>query len=126
MAERQRTEIDAGLLARVRAVAEVQGRPEFDVLEEAVVGYLSFLYARSEFVGRPERDSAGIGRSLEEIYAEGSEGGSAWGSRSLAELFALVNRWQREKGTESLSDEEAMRLAVQEQRAVRSERETPR
>ena len=124
MAERQRTQIDAELLARVRAVA--QGRPESDVLEEAVVGYLSFLYARSEFAGRPGRDSAGTGKPLEKIHIEPSSDPSAWHPRSSAELFTFVDRWQREKGMESLSDEEAMRLAVEEQHSMRSERRTPR
>jgi hypothetical protein len=122
MAERQRTEIDAGLLARVRAVAEAQGRPESDVLEEAVVGYLSFLYARSEFVSRPERGSAHIGKPFEEIYAEPPSDPSTWRPRSSTELFALVDRWQREKETGPLSDDEAMKLAVEEQHAMRSER----
>ena len=123
MAERQRTEIDAALLAQVRAVADAQGRPESEVLEEAVIGYLSFLYARSGLLGvRPEGDTADIGRPVEETYVGSPSDPSTWRPRTSAELFALVDRWQRESGVEPLSDGEAMRLAVEEQHAFRSER----
>lgn len=42
--------------------------------------------------------------------------------RSLAELFERIDRGQRERGVEPLSEEEAMRLAVEEQHAWRRER----
>jgi predicted DNA-binding protein len=41
---------------------------------------------------------------------------------TLAELFERVNRGQEERGVEPLSEEEAMRLAVEEQHAWRRER----
>lgn len=41
---------------------------------------------------------------------------------SLAELFEQIDRGQRERGVEPLSEEEAMRLAVEEQHAWRRER----
>ncbi len=128
MAERQRTEISVELLDQVRAVARAQGRPEAEVLEEAVLGYLSFLAARSTFVRRSSeaRDTADVGRPLEEIYADPHPDPVAWRPRSSSELFALVDRWQRERDIEPLSDDEAMRLAVEEQHATRSERGTPR
>lgn len=124
MAERQRTEIDAELLARVRAVAEAQGRPEAAILEEAVIGYLSFLYARNGFLReRLGADTADLGRPIREVYVTGSPSDpSTWAPRTSSELFALVDRWQRENGVESLSDEEALRLAVEEQHAMRNER----
>lgn len=41
---------------------------------------------------------------------------------SLAELFKRIDRGQKERGVEPLSEEEAMRLAVEEQHAWRRER----
>ena len=41
---------------------------------------------------------------------------------SLSDLFDRVERGQRERGVEPLSDEEAMKLAVEEQHAWRRER----
>jgi hypothetical protein len=41
---------------------------------------------------------------------------------SLSELFERIERGQRERGVEPLSDEEAMKLAVEEQHAWRRER----
>lgn len=124
MAERQRTEIDAVLLAAVREAAEEQGRSETDVLEEAVIAYLSFLAARRAFVGRaPGADTVDIGGLVGEGHAPGMPmDPNTWRPRSSAELFALVDRWQRGNGVEHLSDEEAMRLAVEEQHAMRDER----
>ncbi len=40
----------------------------------------------------------------------------------LNELLAQIDREQRERGVEPLSEEEAMRLAVEEQHAARRER----
>lgn len=41
---------------------------------------------------------------------------------TIAELFERVDRGQKERGVEPLSEEEAMRLAVEEQHAWRRER----
>lgn len=41
---------------------------------------------------------------------------------SLEELLDRADRWQRERGVEPLSEEEAMQLAVEEQHAWRRER----
>lgn len=47
------------------------------------------------------------------IASEARDGGS------FGEIFARVDEWQRRRGVEPLSDEEAMRLAVEEQHASR-------
>lgn len=47
MAEKQRTEIDAGLLEELRRVAREQDRREDEVLEEAVRRYLTYGARRS-------------------------------------------------------------------------------
>lgn len=85
MTEKQKTEIDAELLERLRRKAQEQGRPEGELLDEAVRRYLE----------RP---------------------------RSLAELFERIEHGQRKRGVEPLSEDEAMRLAVEEQHAWRWER----
>jgi hypothetical protein len=85
MAEKSRTEIDTELLQELRRRAQEQGRPEGELLEEAVRRYLE----------RPG---------------------------SLSELFERIARGQREHGVEPLSDEGAMKLAVEEQHAWRRER----
>ncbi len=89
MAEKQKTEIDARLLKELRHRAEQQGRPETEVLEEAVRRYLD-------------------------------------APRTLAELFDRAAQWQREHGVESLTDEEAMKLANEELHAMRRERRAER
>lgn len=85
MAEKRKTDIDAGLLEELRRRAEEQGRSEGELLDEAVRSYLKR-------------------------------------SRSLAELLERMERGRRERGVEPLSEEEAMRLAVEEQHAWRRER----
>lgn len=87
MAEKQKTEIDAGLFAKLSRRAAEQGRPETEVLEEAVRRYLET-------------------------------------PRSTAELLDRAERWQRDRGVEPLSDEEAMELANEELHAMRRERRT--
>lgn len=42
---------------------------------------------------------------------------------TLAELFERVDKGQKERGVEPLSEEDAMRLAVEEQHAWRRDRE---
>lgn len=106
MAERQRIEINAELLEQVRAIAHAQERPEAEVLEEAVLGYLSFLAARSHYAGVPmfptrEGDTADIGRPVETVYA-GRFSDPDWYPDSLASVFAFVQRWQRERGSSLL------------------------
>ncbi|MBA2443290.1 MAG: hypothetical protein H0V53_12950 [Rubrobacter sp.] len=45
---------------------------------------------------------------------------------SLKELFEGADRWQRERGIETLSDEESLQLADEELRAARRERKARR
>jgi hypothetical protein len=80
-------EISAELLGELRRRAREQGRPERELLDEAVKIYLE----------RPG---------------------------SLAELFEGIDRGQRERGVAPLSEDEAMRLAVEEQHAWRRERKS--
>lgn len=42
--------------------------------------------------------------------------------RDLPEIFEAIDRYQKERGVEPLSEEEAMKLAVEEQHAWRRER----
>lgn len=55
MAEKQKTEIDAGLLKELRRRAEDQGRPEAEVLEEAVRRYLDAPRTLAELFDRADR-----------------------------------------------------------------------
>lgn len=87
MVEKHKTEINAQLLEELRRMAKEQGRPEGELLEEAVRRYLL-----SERPG------------------------------TLVELFEGADRWQRERGLDPLSDEEAMKLADEELHAMRRER----
>ena len=82
-------EIDDKLLGEIRRLADEQGRPQREILDEAVLAYLRDRALRSE---------------------------------SLPELFERVERWRDAQGVEPLSEEEAMRLAVEEQHAWRRER----
>lgn len=98
MTETQRTEVSARLMEEVRRVAREQNRSESEVVDEAVALFLSLRhrFVRDEFVGEP--------------------------SGGLKEFFEHVADWQRERGVEPLSDEEAARLADEELRAMRKER----
>ena len=51
MAEKQRTEIDAGLLEELRARAHEQSRTEGELLEEIVRTYLVLAPRRSDSLG---------------------------------------------------------------------------
>jgi hypothetical protein len=51
MAEKQRTEIDAGLLEELRARAHEQSRTEGELLEEIVRSYLVLAPRRSKRLG---------------------------------------------------------------------------
>lgn len=93
MVEKQKIEIRAELLEELRRGAREQGRPEGDLLEEAVRLYLR---------------------------------GSASRSGSMGELFERIDRGQRERGVEPLSEEEAERVAYEELHAMRRERKAAR
>ncbi len=62
--------------------------------------------------GRGESDV--IEEALRRYLAAPSREGETFGG-----IFARVEEWQRRRGVEPLSDEEAMRLAVEEQHAHR-------
>ena len=51
MAEKQRTEIDAGLLEELRAKAHQQSRTESELLEEIIRSYLILAPRRSNSLG---------------------------------------------------------------------------
>ncbi len=105
MEEKIRTEISGELLEAVRRLAEEQGRSESEVLDEAVRYFLgSYAY----FARISTRRDVDVEALL------------PWGS-SIRELLDHVDAWQRERGVEPLSDEDAMRLAVEEQHASRRE-----
>src|SRR5215218_281687 len=104
--EKVRTEISGELLEAVRRLAEEQGRSEREVLDEAVRFFLeSYAYFSRITVRRNVE-----GPSREAMFS--------WGF-NIKELLDQVYAWQRERGVEPLSDEEAMRLAVEEQHASR-------
>lgn len=87
--KRVETRVDRELLEAVRKVASEEGRGESEIIEEALRDYLGASRLRDE------------------------------GGESFGEIFAKVEEWQRRRGVEPLSDEEAMRLAVEEQHAHR-------
>lgn len=65
--------------------------------------------------GRSERDlldEAVLGYLRDQVRKSGS----------LSDFFERVERWREVRGVEPLSEEEAMRLAVEEQHAWRRER----
>ncbi len=78
---------------------------------EIDAGLLEELRRRAREQGRPER------YLLEEAVRRYLDRPG-----SLAELFERIDRGQKERGVEPLSEEEAMRLAVEEQHAWRRER----
>jgi hypothetical protein len=103
--EKVRTEISGDLLETLRRLAEEQGRSESDLLDEAVRYFLgSYAY----FTRISEHRDVDV----EALFP--------WGFNTR-ELLDRVYAWQRERGVEPLSDEEAMRLAVEEQHASRRE-----
>lgn len=93
--ERTETKIDRGLLDAVRRRAAEEGRDESEIIEEALKRYLDDSTIR--------------------------EGGSARSLKveSFEQIFTRVREWQERQGVEPLSDEEAMKLVVEEQHAHR-------
>lgn len=114
MADRQRTEINAELLRVVRLEAERQGRPEAAVLEEAVVAYLSARYPGTSW---EEIASEALGANVAEVHIGPSR------DRPRGPLPALLNRMSSRF---DLDEDEAMRMAVEEQHAFREERKARR
>lgn len=110
MAERQRTEIDARLLEAVRELANRQGRPEGAVIEEAVASYLAQRYPGTDWA-RIAHDTFGV--DIVAIRAEPSK------DSERSPLPSLLDRMSRRF---DLDEDEAMRIAVQEQHPHREER----
>ena len=105
MEEKVRTEISGELLESLRRLAEEQGRSESDLLDDAVRYFLgSYVY----FTRISEHHDVDV----EALFP--------WGF-NIRELLDRVYAWQRERGVEPLSDEEDMRLSVEEQHASRRE-----
>lgn len=128
MVEKPRIEISRELLDSMREVADEQGRVESEVLEEAVLLYLNYyLHLRARLPGglSPDTgtgDTANIGRPVREVYVAGLRRPA----ESVEELFEGIDRGQRERGVEPLSEEEAMRLADEELHAMRREQRAER
>ena len=97
-------EISGRLLRLIRALAEAQGRSEDEVLEEAVLRYLREMGIEGE---------PGVGRELGEIYV---------GSPSDRPQDPFLSLITRMSSRFDLDEDEAMRIAVEEQRAFRRER----
>jgi len=89
--ERTETRIDRVLVEQARERAREEGREEADVIEDALKHY----FDRED----PERSP-----DHEETFGE---------------ILDRVANWQREHGVEPLSEDEAMKLAVEEQHANR-------
>jgi len=111
MPEKIQTEIREDLYGAVRDLAEREGRDERAVVEEALV---LFLMLRNHFVHSSAAGGTVVSSDVLSSYA---------GASSLDELFERIDRGQRERGVEPLSEEEAMRLADEELHAMRRERE---
>lgn len=90
MAEKQKTEINAGLLTELRRRAEELGRPEGELLDEAVRRYLLVLM--------PRRSG-----SLEEFFEKVERRRREEGVEPLSEDEAMelanaeVHAWRRER-----------------------------
>jgi hypothetical protein len=114
MAEKVQTEIREDLYRAVRDLAEKEGRDEGAVIEEAL---LLFLHLRNYFVHTLAGQSSPVSPDVVASYS---------GLGNMMEFFEYIDRWQRERGGELLSDEEAMYLANDELHAMRSERKAGR
>jgi hypothetical protein len=102
-------EISGRLLRLIRTLAEAQGRGEDEILEEAVMRYLRELGIR----GLDIEDKPGVDRGLGDIYV------GRTGERSHAPFLSLITRMSSRF---DLGEDEAMRIAVEEQQAFRRER----
>lgn len=89
--ERTKIRIDRELLKRARKRAREEGCEEPDVIEAALKRYLDWEDRRD-----PEHEET-----------------------SFEDILDGVADWRREQGVEPLSEDEAMRLAVEEQHAYK-------
>jgi hypothetical protein len=115
MAEKARTEISKEVLDAVRWLAEAQGRTESEVLDEAALRYLRFLtYWQTVERSAGEREQ-GYWRILS---SHGGDTVAEWRT-ARGDFLALLDRMSSRF---DLDDEEALRIAVEEQKAFRQER----
>jgi|SRR5215211_188577 len=112
MTEKVRTEIREDLYRVVRDLAEKEGRDEGTIIEEALV---LFLQLRNYFVHTP----VGLGSVVPPHDLSSSPG-----LGNMEEFFEYIDRWQRESGIETLSEEAAISLANEELHDMRRERRT--
>ena len=100
-------------------VRECEGGGEVRVQAEIDERLLSEIRKLAQQQGRSEREllEEAIRRYLREPTRR---------SGSLEELFERIDRGQRERGVEPLSEEEAERLAYEELHAMRRERKAAR
>lgn len=90
--------VEEDLLRAAKALAARTGKEEHEVFEEALARYLA---------------------AADDLARTGPAGPEHKNGESFGEIFARVGKSQRRRGVEPLSDEEAMRLAVEEQHAHR-------
>lgn len=88
--ERTETRIDRVLVERARDLARREGREESELIEDALKRYL-----------------------------DGKDAGRAGHEETFGEILDEVAAWQRQHGIEPLSEEEAMKIVVEEQHAHR-------
>jgi hypothetical protein len=105
MSEKQQMEIDARLLEDIRRIAERQGRSPEAVLEEAVRDYLVFRW--DEGAGEGHRTS----------------GDWSWHTSEERSRDGFLSLLDRMSSRFKLDQDEAMRIAVEEQHAFRRERQ---
>lgn len=108
-------EISDKLLRVLRGLAKAQGRSEEAVLEEAMNLYLHELGASFTFLPElfEKGDEADIGRMLDAVYA------MRRAERPHDPFLALIDRMSSRF---DFDEDEAMRIAVEEQHAFRRER----
>lgn len=94
MMERTETKMDRELLEALRAVAAEEGREEYEVLEDAARFYLEH----------------GLHSEARDAVCERA---------SISELIERARQRRERAGLEELPEEEAMRIAVEEQHAHR-------
>lgn len=111
MADRIKIEIEGRMVPILLRLSQEQGRDPDEVIEEALSLY---------FRGLGMELGSDIGRPIRPIHVDPPEDPGRFDS--LEELFEHVDKRRREAGVEPLSEEEAIRLAVEEQHAWRRER----
>jgi hypothetical protein len=111
MADKLHIELGGGLVSALLRLAQELGRDPNEIVEEALLLYLGELG-----VGYGPK----VGRLFHEVSIEPG-GKSGKGDDFLSGLFERIDRGQRERGVEPLSDEEAMLLANEELHAMRRE-----